>query len=213
MGAALVLVSGYLVGSLGSTTSIEHSQGQRETSTLSFLSELGLGALFGALVGAFGTHLLREQAERRREVRERDGLLRLLVGEIMLNRATAERFLQEPEVIYSAGGQAASAEEWLASRVRLSQLVPREDFPKLVEYYQFVMVLQHHIKNYLDAMRRTDRALAAFWFRTARDQINQIMNLQDRAMDIIEKYLGVVDPRRLKQPSEEAGKGQPGPPS
>ena len=53
---------------------------------LSVLGTLGLGAAVGAYVGARVAHRLREEAEKAREDRERDALLRLVHTEINLNR-------------------------------------------------------------------------------------------------------------------------------
>jgi hypothetical protein len=69
-GVFLVVLAGLLVGSVRPTPIVEQLQGREPASTPTLLSNLGLGALVGALVGVVGTHLLREQAERAREVRE-----------------------------------------------------------------------------------------------------------------------------------------------
>jgi hypothetical protein len=85
-GVFLVVLAGLLVGSVRPTPIVEQVQGHEPASRPSLLSNLGLGALVGVLVGVVGTHLLREQAERAREVRERDGLLRILFSELPLNQ-------------------------------------------------------------------------------------------------------------------------------
>jgi hypothetical protein len=107
-----------------------------------WLTVLGVfGSLgIGASIGAFTTHRLREKADRKREERERDALLRLLLEEIKLNTKLLKSSVCEGEEEESA--QIASrylsfttTETWRATRVRATQLVPENLLQSLVEYY------------------------------------------------------------------------------
>jgi hypothetical protein len=107
-----------------------------------WLTVLGvLGSLgIGAFIGAFTTHRLREKADRKREKREGDALLRLLLEEVNLNTTLLNSSVREGEEEESA--QTASrylsfttTETWRATRVRATQLIPEHLLQSLVEYY------------------------------------------------------------------------------
>jgi hypothetical protein len=107
-----------------------------------WLTVLGvLGSLgIGASIGAFTTHRLREKADRKREERERDALLRLLLEEINLNTTLLESSVREGEEEESAQITSrylsfTTTEIWRATRVRATQLVPEYLLQSLVEYY------------------------------------------------------------------------------
>jgi hypothetical protein len=113
------------------------NKAERAPGGLSGWSDLGLGALVGALAGAVGTHALRERAETKREARELQGLLRMLYVEIEVNRGETELLLNAPnpkagpwtDTIYKDG-------TWKEVRSRLAQLMPDADhFNQLTAYY------------------------------------------------------------------------------
>jgi hypothetical protein len=119
------------------------------------LSDLGVGALVGALIGALTAHLLREQAERRRAHKERDGLLRLISAETTYNAALIRQLKEHWDKFM--GGPLSGATElpsdnvWSSTRVRLAQLpLSTEDLRSLIRYYatlSFLMGLLRHASD------------------------------------------------------------------
>lgn len=103
----------------------------------SVLGSLGIGAF----IGAFSTHRLREKADRKREERERNALLRLLLEEIKLNTTllnksgVSEGEEEESAQIASRYLSFTTTETWRATRVRATQLAPEDLLQSLVEYY------------------------------------------------------------------------------
>jgi hypothetical protein len=71
------------------------------------------------------------------------------VAEMRFIRPTAEEFLRDPHIMESAQSLAAALPAWEATQVRLAKPIPRDEFPKLVVYYQLVAVL----RNLLDMLR------------------------------------------------------------
>ena len=103
---------------------------------LGVLGSLGIGATIGALIA----HLLHENADRKREERERVALLRLLLEEIKLNTTLLESGRREGEEEESAQIASrylsfTSTETWRDTRVRATQLVSEDLLQSLVEYY------------------------------------------------------------------------------
>src|SRR3954447_24057969 len=103
---------------------------------LGVLGSLGVGAF----IGAFTTHRLREKADRKREERERDSLLRLLLEEINLNTTLLRSGVregedEEPAQIASRYLSFTKIEIWKATRIRAAQLVPEDLFQSLGDYY------------------------------------------------------------------------------
>lgn len=150
---------------------------------------VGIVALLSALLGAAGTHWFRENSERQREHRERAGLLRLLAGEIKMNRVTWDGISADIRVLRSVP-QGASAEAWDVARVRLGQLLPEEDFPKLVGYYDMVLLIQHYLRNLLDARERGDLSDANNWSSSFKGQLDEIGPREFAAREVIDKYIG-----------------------
>jgi hypothetical protein len=158
-GVCLVVLAALLVGSVRPTPIVEKSQGRKEDSAPSPLPDLGLAALVGALAGALGTHLLREQAERAREARERDGLLRIVFAELRLNQGLLRvvdalhhaRNMSE-EHRRNAGWrvlreQPIYLEAWEATRVQLSQHLPSAKFAIIASYYSDLMQLKEYVSK------------------------------------------------------------------
>ena len=104
---------------------------------LSGWSDLGLGALVGALAGAVGTHVLRERAEAKRAARELQGLLRMLYVEIEDNRGEAELLLSAEDMRVGPWTDTVYEDDaWKEVRSRLAQLLPDADhFNHLAAYY------------------------------------------------------------------------------
>ena len=109
--------------------------------------------LFSALVGALLALLLTtgytEIRERRQGVWECAGLARLLVHEVTRNEdqntvATSEQPAangEEQEVLSVTGENRPSLQAWMEVRARLAQLMKREDFNALDEYYSILQSL------------------------------------------------------------------------
>jgi hypothetical protein len=70
-------------------------------------------------------------------------------AEMRFIRSTAEEFLRDPHIMESAQPLAAASPAWEATQVRLVKPIPRDEFPKMVVYYQLVAVL----RNLLDMLR------------------------------------------------------------
>ena len=116
---------------------------------------MGIGSdnLFSALVGALLALLLTtgytEIRERRQGVRECAGLARLLVHEVTRNEdqntvGTREQPAangEEQEVLSVTGENRPSLQAWMEVRARLAQLMKREDFNALDEYYSILQSL------------------------------------------------------------------------
>ena len=116
---------------------------------------MGIGSdnLFSALVGALLALLLTtgytEIRERRQGVRECAGLARLLLYEFRRNEylktvRTREQPAangEEQEVLSVTGENRPSLQAWMEVRARLAQLMKREDFNALDEYYSTLQSL------------------------------------------------------------------------
>jgi hypothetical protein len=98
-------------------------------------SDLGLGALIGALVGAASAHLLSELAQGRREEREKTGLLRLVSIEIGHNEKQCQLLRTIPSYVFSEQIDLIQMDTWTSARTRLAQLLPGEDLGRLTRYY------------------------------------------------------------------------------
>jgi hypothetical protein len=98
-------------------------------------SDIGLGALIGALVGAASVHLLRELAEGRREERERRGLLHLVSIEIDHNEKQCQLLRAIPSYVFSEQIDLIKMDTWASARARLTQLLPSDDLGRLARYY------------------------------------------------------------------------------
>jgi hypothetical protein len=176
-----------------------------------WLTILGvLGSLgVGALIGAFTTHGLREKADRKREERERDALLRLLLEEINLNTTVIKRGVREGEEDESA--QIASrelsfttTETWRDTRVRATQLVPEDLLQSLVDYYTPLEALLIILRA-----KGPGTDAAEMWFRSvlqkafgdesvavspAGRQARKMIEAQKRVRKEIADYLGISLP-------------------
>lgn len=105
---------------------------------VSAIGSLGIGAL----VGAFSSHLLRERSSRKCEMRERDGLLRLLLIEMRHNQIILYRTRNDLSKIEPGLEEKAlvridrfKMDTWESVRVRLAQLLSSEDFAPLAMHY------------------------------------------------------------------------------
>ena len=98
-------------------------------------SDLGLGALIGALVGAASTYLLGELTQGRREEREKRGLLRLVSIEIAHNEKQCQLLRTIPSYVFSEQIDLIKMDTWASARTRLAQLLPNEDLDLLARYY------------------------------------------------------------------------------
>jgi hypothetical protein len=212
-GVFLVVLAGLLVGSVRPTPIVEQLQGREPASTPTLLSNLGLGALVGALVGVVGTHLLREQAERAREVRERDGLLRILFSELPLNQGllmVVDAFHHArnmPEERRRDAGwrvlreQHIYLEAWEATRVQLSQHLPSAKFAVIAGYYSDLMQLKEYVSN------RQEPRQPAFGLRdTTPEVVRQLHEKGQRAEDIIKEYVPDITTERIT--SRDLGRRQ-----
>jgi hypothetical protein len=110
--------------------------------------------LFSALVGALLALLLTtaytEIRQRRQGVRECAGLARLLVHEVTRNddlntvrtrEQPATNGEEQEEVLSATGENRPSLQAWMEVRTRLAQLMKREDFNVLDEYYSTLQSL------------------------------------------------------------------------
>jgi hypothetical protein len=112
------------------------NKAERASGGLSGWSDLGLGALVGALVGAVGTHVLRERAEAKREARELRGRLRLILAELTINDRTMELLLSNQKAGELSEGKFEDA-AWQHANARLAQLlVDEHHFHTLNIYYR-----------------------------------------------------------------------------
>jgi hypothetical protein len=98
-------------------------------------SDLGLGALVGALVGAASAHLLSELTQGRREEREKRGLLRLVSIEIAHNEKRCQLLRAIPGYVFSEQIDLIKMDTWASARTRLVQLLPSDDLGRLTSYY------------------------------------------------------------------------------
>ncbi len=113
-----------------------------------WLSSLGTGgaALFGALLGALSTYVLREVAEKRRRNRELKGLLRLLYDETEYNDWVITSYRDDPDLVVTPAMPALSTEAWDKTNVRLAQLLKDEElFGDLGQYYAAIRTLKRVI--------------------------------------------------------------------
>ena len=126
----------------------------------------GLGV--GASIGAFATYLLRQRADRKREQRERDSLLRLLLAEIKHNREVARTARGEedrPRQVGSSNLAFMKTETWRATRTRATQLLPGELLTSLEEYYTPLETLLTLLE-----FEGTNKSAGERWLRVALSQ-------------------------------------------
>jgi hypothetical protein len=162
---------------------------------LSTLGSLGIGALVGAVM----THLLRERAERRREEREREGLLRLVLSETRHNQDLLYRTYVDLSKIEDSALLRALApidlfklDTWNDTRIRLAQLVPSDEFSHLATHY---MDLQAAI----DAAHTTDRMLGPPREIVGRS-LDSTENSRLQVVAVLVRYLGSAAKDNLAAP-------------
>jgi hypothetical protein len=137
-----------LVAGVGRDSPVQEGPRETETGPPSSGSELGrLVALVGAaLVGAVGTHLFQQRRERQRSISERDALWTLVRTEMLTNTHAlqgADEMLQEAsessvvdlKLLSRRLEQGLSVRTWEDVRVRLAELLSRDDFYLLINYY------------------------------------------------------------------------------
>lgn len=163
-----------------------------------------VGALgVGGFVGSYAAHRLRERADGKREERERDGVLRLLLAEIKHNVEVVNTAQQDrPGLVGSPNLSYMKTETWRATRVRSTQLVPRELLGCLEDYYTPLETLLTLLK-FEGPQRKSagDRWLrAALAERFGEEQVAldppvryamRTLDAQRRAKDQITEYLGL----------------------
>jgi hypothetical protein len=203
-GVFLVVLAGLLVSSVRPTPIVEKSQGHEEASAPSSLPDLGLAALVGAIAGALVTHRLREQAERAREVRERDGLLRIVFSELPLNQGllmVVDAFLHArnmPEEHRRNAGwrvlreQPIYLEAWEATRVQLSQHLPSAKFAVIASYYSDLMQLKEYVSK-----RQEPRKPAFGVPDNTPEVVRELRERGQRAEHIIKEYVPDVTTKRI----------------
>jgi hypothetical protein len=111
-----------------------------------------LGGLVGALLAVFFTTVLTEIREARQRVRESAGLARLLIHEVERNEDAVEIHPPpepgEREVVMSYRRNIPAVDGWLESRGRLAQLIDREDFGVIADYYEVLRSLRDVLEPY-----------------------------------------------------------------
>ena len=140
---------------------------------LSALGTLGLGAAIGAYVGAVVAHRLREKAEQERAERERNGLLRLVSVEIMLQNAIGLRdHVSRPSNQYTTDnalvnnpGRPLQTDSWQQVRTRIVQLLPPGRYTILAEYYANVQWFNQLLDQHTPPKDRLDIPSVARGFR------------------------------------------------
>jgi hypothetical protein len=104
--------------------------------------------LAGAMLAVAGTVVYTEVRDSRRRVEERAALARLLLYEVSRNKDALET--RQRQVAFEGRGVRLLAKSshdppgigaWLASRIRLAQLVKPEDFTVILDYYHNVQRL------------------------------------------------------------------------
>jgi hypothetical protein len=173
------------------------------TGGLSGWSDLGLGALVGALVGAVGSHVLRERAEDKRKARELLGLLRMLYVEIETNRGEAELLLFVPNPRAGPWSDTAFKNDtWKEVRPRLAQVMPDADhFNQLVAYYVRNDAQERGIFRVIEmgsSFRNPDNVMANLMANLLRQQ----MDLAVEVLEMIKGYIG--DPPVGRESVEDA---------
>lgn len=153
------------------------------------LSALGLGALVGGVGGAFATHLLGARRERRRERRERDGLLRLVQAEMARNSVASEMFETHPTVVAQGRYPSVVKETWEDVRVRLVQLLPEDDFETILGYYVTVTSYLVLLGAYRDT-HEADEEEGARWRGATLAQLGALKREQAKAARTVRGYLG-----------------------
>jgi hypothetical protein len=97
-------------------------------------------AIGGALVGAWGTHLLSLWRNKKQDEREKNGLLRMLLVEIRQNQDLLEAFKDQRVYIINAPPGILRWGVWEDARTRLAQLLEEEhaleDMAKCYEMIQ-----------------------------------------------------------------------------
>ena len=137
VGVLLVVVAGLLVRAIKPVPIAEQQQGQGGAEAPSLLTGgLGLGALVGALAGATATHLLAEGRRQRQENREKAGLLRLVLIELRMNELVLSEVRDDPSLVLEGRREMPSQKSWESVRVRLAQLLPKEDYEEIAYYYE-----------------------------------------------------------------------------
>lgn len=169
---------------------------------LSTLGSLGVGALVGAVV----THLLREWTESRREAREREGLLRLILSESRHNQKLLYRTYMDLAKIEDSALLRALApidlfklDTWNETRIRLAQLLPSGEFSYLATYY---MDLQAAI----DAAHTTDRMLGPPREIVGRE-LDSAEDSRLQVVVVLARYLGDAAKDNLAAPWKPSASG------
>ena len=94
-----------------------------------------LGGIVGAVGGAWANSWYRDREAKKAEIRERNGLLLLIHAELHHNLHLLMALGDEPDEARLAGFTNFQAEAWTSSRVRLTQLLPKDHIAALATYY------------------------------------------------------------------------------
>jgi hypothetical protein len=167
------------------------NKAERTPGGVSGWSDLGVGALVGALVGAVGSHVLRERAQDKREAREMLGLLRMLYVEIETNRGETELLLNAKNP--KAGlwtGAVYKDDTWKEARSRLTLLMHEADhFKQLVAYYVRNDAQERGISKVIEmgsSFRNPDNVLA----KLMAEKLAEQKDLAIAALEMIKGYIG-----------------------
>jgi hypothetical protein len=204
---AIALIAGVVAGVSQNPPLGSKPQGGTEAlSAVAWWSNLGLGALVGALVGVVGTYWLREQAQAKRETRELQGLLRMLYVEIEENKGTAELLLGVEKLKPGYWTDTVYKDDtWKEVRARLAQLLPDADhFNQMTAYYARN---ENHEKGILrvieigSSLYDPDNALA----KLMRDETMTQIALAVDALEMVKEYIGdaPVDRESLENAAQE----------
>jgi hypothetical protein len=150
---------------------------------LGVLGSLGVGAA----VGAVATHLLRERADKQRNAKEAQALTTLVREEIVINSGELHDLSEDPNNLWSHGRPPAfKVKTWEDARVRLAQLMPKEDLTPVMNYYINLQGLLEDLEN-VPNMRR-DKENEDFVKAVIAAKRDHLTRLQGEAVSQLEKY-------------------------
>lgn len=154
---------------------------------------VGIGALFGALLGAVATHLLGRRREEAQSYREMAGLGTLVGNEVEINTNAVKTRRDEPRVTSWAELTALylksppTFDAWEDARVTMSRLMEPKDFAQVAEFYRRL----RNYMNLVDAPRSSIDEATLNMVALEDDLVGEGENI----VEILLKYTGpVFDP-------------------
>jgi hypothetical protein len=105
-----------------------------------------VGAVVGAVFGAFANGLYRDWQDKKARDREREGLVRLIAAEVATNNAAFTTLTKAANIELDLR-TAVRTTVWDESKVSLAQLMPANYIAQLTEYYTVISVALHDLAS------------------------------------------------------------------